>query len=120
MIAGRGYPEIKNLALKMGYGKEGTFHTDASDLRKLASCAGVTFAARKQRFTCWENIRHTSVVAINYKKGEENQYWHWVVFMRENSHSYVLDPNPSVKTERSIDFGRMGRNAKWYLPVVSG
>ena len=32
----------------MGYGKDGIFYTDAGDLRKLASCVGVTFAKTKE------------------------------------------------------------------------
>ena len=116
MIAGCSLPEVGKLALEMGYGKGGTFYTDASELRKLASCVGVAFARRKRKFKSWDEIPQRSVVAINYK--EDSNEWHWVVLVREGKHPYVLDPNP-CRSEGRTDFGRM-KNVKWYLPVVSG
>ena len=118
MIAGCSLSKVRKLALEMGYGKDGTFYTDASDLRKLASCVGVTFARRKRRFRSWDEIPHRSVVAINYK--EDSNEWHWVVFVRQDNHCSVLDPNQSLKSGKRTDFGRMKKNAKWYLSVVSG
>ena len=116
MIAGCSLPEVRKLALEMGYGKGGTFYTDASDLRKLASRVGVTFARRKRKFKNWNEVPHQSVVAINYKK--DSNEWHWVVLVREDNHPHVLDPN-RCRSEWRTDFGRM-KNVKWYLPVVSG
>ena len=118
MIAGCSLSKIEKLAREMGYGNDGAFYTDASDLRKLASCVGVTFARRKRKFRGWGEIPHRSVVAISYKK--DSIEWHWVVLVRRNSHCFVLDPNQSLKSGQRTDFGRMKKNAKWYLPVVSG
>ena len=121
MIAGCSFSKVRKLALEMGYGKDGIFYTDASDLRKLGSRVGITFARRKRKFKCWDTIPHRSVVAINYKEDEkENQYWHWVVLVRGCNLSYVLDPNKSLRSGKRTDFGRMKKNARWYLPVDSG
>ncbi len=118
MVTGCSHSKVKKLALTKGYGKDGTFHTDAGDLRKPAACLGVTLAERKRKFKGWKKIPHKSIVAINYR--EKTDSWHWVVPVRENNHPHVLDPNQRIKSERRIDFRRMGKNSRWYLPVVSG
>ena len=42
-------------------------------------------------------------------------FWHWVVFVREDSGCYVLDSKQALKQHRRTDFGRM--QPKWYLKV---
>ena len=52
-------------------------------------------------------------VAINLK--DDGYSWHWVVFVRGKRSDYVLDPKPTIKANRRIDFSRMNPFA--YLPV---
>ena len=115
MLANVSYKEVRKAAQGLGIGGRGCWYTTTSQLRALAKNCGINIASKKRRtFRKWSALPCAAIVAIN--PSQDRQYWHWVVFISHHDGvAFVLDPNPSVKTRRRQDFGRMRRAG--YLTV---
>lgn len=113
MLSEKSYQKVKSELLESSkFSKKRTFYTDDNDLRKLSSKFGISLG-RLRQFRTWSEIPDKSIVAINYKKNDEDPEWHWVVFRRINNEEFVFDPKKAIKKVKRTDFGRM--KAKWYL-----
>jgi hypothetical protein len=72
-------------------------------------------AGRQTNFTSWQLLPACALLAIKWHRERTGPAWHWVVFVRDESGSYVLDPKKALVTNRRTDFGRM--KPKWFVPV---
>ncbi len=54
-------------------------------------------------------------LAIRWHREKTGPAWHWVVFVRDVSGDYVLDPKRALRTHRRTDFGRM--KPKWFIRI---
>ena len=114
VVTGKSYKDIKEQADELNVVNiDDTLCTDAQDLIKLLSINGVmALDGRKAKY--WENLPDLSIAGINYRKSENK--WHWVVFIRTETDSYVLDPWHKIKTKKRRDFGRMRLRSA--IPIV--
>lgn len=72
-------------------------------------------AGREKDFVSWETLPDRALLAIKWHREKTGPAWHWVVFVREGSDRYVLDPKKALRTNRRTDFGRM--KPKWFIRV---
>ncbi|WP_341678703.1 cysteine peptidase family C39 domain-containing protein [Niveibacterium sp. SC-1] len=113
MLAGRSYQAVKKQAhsvLKTWPRGPRSFYTTKSHLKALLAEYGVRHG-NYRKADSWEKLNaDLAIVAINL---QANDNWHWVVFRRDGSDRYLLDPR--AKSERRIDFWRARIMA--YLPI---
>ena len=116
-IVGLSYPKTKSIANSLGiFAHDENLWSEASHVRKLLSHFGIKTGSREAPFRSWEALPNLAPLAIKWHLKKDRPYWHWVVFVRENGQSYVLDSKKSLHTHRRTDFGRM--KPKWYIPVT--
>ncbi|MFW5450449.1 MAG: hypothetical protein ACKE9I_02520 [Methylophagaceae bacterium] len=115
-IAGVSYNEAKTIANNIGIFAEDTALWSKTDcIRKLLKKLNVTVADHETAFTTWDDLPNCALLAIKWQRVNNVPYWHWVVFVRESEHSYVLDSKKDLKTNNRIDFGRI--KPKWFIAI---
>lgn len=115
MLAGVSYEEVKQVALKnLKFRTKGHFYTGTGQLKELAGYFGLTITGQKRRpWRNWALLPDIAIVSINQQ--ENNRYWHWVVFQRNDGTEAIFDPKKSIKSDRRTDFNRI--KPFGYLPV---
>jgi len=99
MVTGKTYPQAKRFFVEHVFlptdRKPHTRHYQVRRaLRKLR------IATEKRVFRTWRSIESISIVPINRR---QDSGWHWVVFVPNGVHPYILDPAPG-KGRRRYDF----------------
>ena len=67
----------------------------------------------EEKFVSWDALPDCALLAIKWHREKAGVAWHWVVFVRDSSDRYVLDPKKALRTHRRTDFGRM--HPKWFI-----
>jgi len=115
-IAGLSYPKAKAIANSLGiYAHDERLWSKTAHVRKLLKHLGIKSGSREILFRSWEALPDLALLSIKWHLEKGRPYWHWVVFVRDNGRSCVLDPKKSLQTNRRTDFGRM--KPKWYIPI---
>lgn len=115
-IAGLSYPKVKSIANSIGiFVEDKKLWSDTSHVRTLLKHFGIKTASDKKPFRTWEALPNLALLSIKWHFEKDRPVWHWVVFVRENESSYVLDSKRKLRTHRRTDFGRM--KPKWYIPI---
>jgi len=115
-IVGLPYPKAKSIANSLGiFAHDERLWSETVHVRKLLSYFGIKTGSREFPFRSRETLPDLALLSTKWYLEKGRAYWHWVVFVRENGQSYVLDSNKSLRTNRRTDFGRM--KPKWYIPV---
>jgi len=116
-VVGLSYPKMKSIANSLGiYAQDESLWSDASHVRKLLGHFGMKMDSRETPFRSWEALPDLALLSIKWRLEKGRPYWHWVVFVRENGQSYVLDSKKSLRNNIRTDYGRM--KPKWYIPVI--
>lgn len=115
-IAGISYPKAKQLANSLGiYADDTRLWSETRSVRTVLKALGIRTEAKETSFKNWDSLPACALLAIKWHRENGKPYWHWVVFVREESKSYVLDSKKSLVTNVRTDFGRM--KPKWYIRV---
>ena len=115
-LAGRKYAAVKQTAA--GLGIEATdpqLWGDTRHVRRLLSHFGLR-AGKETAFISWATLPPLALLAIKWHRAATGPAWHWVVFVRDATGGYVLDPKRALRTNRRTDFGRM--KPKWFIRVA--
>jgi hypothetical protein len=116
-IAGLSYPKAKLIANSLGiYAEDKTLWSDTSHVRRLLRHFGFTGSPRELAFRSWSALPDLALLSIKWHVEQGRPHWHWVVFVREDGHAYVLDSKKSLRKNHRTDFGRM--KPKWFIPVT--
>ncbi|MBI5024689.1 MAG: hypothetical protein HZC18_06800 [Candidatus Omnitrophica bacterium] len=116
-IVGFSYLKMKSIANSLGvFAHDETLWSNPSHVRKLLRRFGVRAGSREIPFRSWETLPDLALLSIKWHLEKGRPYWHWVVFVRENGRSYVLDSKKRLRSNVRTDFGRM--KPKWYIPVI--
>ncbi len=116
-IVGLPYSEVKSIANSLGiFANDESLWSETAHVRTLLNHFGIRTGSREIPFRSWESLPDTAVLAIKWHLANGRPYWHWVVFVRENGQSCVLDSKKSLRANRRTDFGRM--RPKWYISVM--
>jgi hypothetical protein len=115
-VAGLSYPKTKSIANSLGiYAHDERLWSKTVHVRKLLKHLGIKSGSREIPFRSWEALPDLALLSIKWHLEKGRPYWHWVVFVRDNGRSCVLDPKKNLQTNRRTDFGRM--KPKWYIPL---
>ena len=115
-LTGNAYRAVKQTAASIGIHVSDTalWH-DTAHMRRLLEHFHVRASAQRP-FASWEKLPDCALLAIKWHVEKTGPAWHWVMFVRDESGSYVLDPKKALRTHRRTDFGRM--KPKWFIPVT--
>jgi hypothetical protein len=112
-LTNQSYAAVKKAATALGIAVENPqLWSDPAPMRRLLSRYRLT-ASREKDFVSWETLPDRALLAIKWHREKTGPAWHWVVFAREASGSYVLDSKKALQTHRRTDFGRM--KPKWFI-----
>ncbi len=115
-IAGISYDEAKQIANGLGISAENSaLWSETGYIRKLLSVLNIQVSDKEVPFTDWPSLPNCALLSVKWRLEDGKPYWHWVVFIREGTKSYVLDPKKSLKTNVRTDFWRI--KPKWYIEV---
>jgi hypothetical protein len=116
-IIGLSYPKAKAIANSLGiFAQDKSLWSETSHVRKLLSHFGIRAGSREIPFRSWETLPDLALLSIKWHLENNRPYWHWVVFVRKDGQSYVLDSKKSLRSNLRTDFGRM--KPKWYIPIT--
>ena len=115
-IACVSYNEAKIIANSIGiHAADSALWSKTSHIRRLLKKFQIKTGHDEIPFTTWESLPNCALLSIKWHLEGGKPYWHWVVFVREDGGSYVLDSKKTLKTNTRTDFGRM--KPKWYIEV---
>lgn len=116
-VVGRSYPEVTSIANSLGiFAHDECLWSETAHVRTLLNHFGIRAGSREVPFRSWESLPDIALLAIKWHLENGRPYWHWVVFVRENGQSCVLDSKKGLRKNRRTDFGRM--RPKWYISVT--
>jgi len=117
-LAGIKYPAAKKAATQLGiFAADPALWHATSHVRKLLAHFNLRAGSREENFGSWERLPNQALLAIKWHVEKTGPAWHWVVFIREDSRAYVLDPKKALRTNQRKDFGRM--KPKWFIEIKS-
>lgn len=114
-LAGVPYRQAQRTANRLGiFADDRWLWSETQPVRRLLK--HYRFHARKEiPFVSWSALPDLALLAIKWHREGGRAFWHWVVFVREQGHAYVLDSKRALKTHVRTDFGRM--RPKWSIRV---
>jgi len=115
-ILGKTYQEMRIIANGMGiYAEDKSLWSDTQHVRKMLAKAGVKTSAEEIPFESWRGLPDLALLSIKHHQEDGKNFWHWVVFKREGSRSYVLDSASSLPSNIRTDFNAM--HPKWFIEI---
>lgn len=115
-ILGKTYAEMKAIANAMGiYAEDTSLWSDTHYVRRLLSHAGIKTSADELPFESWETLPNTALLSIKHHQENGNDFWHWVVFKRDQGEAAVLDSASYLPSNIRKDFDDM--QPKWFIAV---
>tara|TARA_Y100001949_G_scaffold175231_1_gene184549 strand:- start:660 stop:1118 length:459 start_codon:yes stop_codon:yes gene_type:complete len=115
-IVGKTYGEMKQIANGMGiYAEDESLWSDTRYVRTLLSRFGVTTSDGEIPFTTWQALPDLALLSIKHHRENGTDFWHWVVFSREEGVECVLDSASYLESNRRTDFDAM--TPKWFIEV---
>ena len=115
-ILGKTYLEIKAIANAMGiYAEDQSLWSDTQYVRQMLSRSGVETSADEIPFEAWDKLPDLALLAIKYHQENGKNFWHWVVFKRDNGQAVVLDSASYLPWNTRNDFDAM--QPKWFIAV---
>jgi hypothetical protein len=116
-IAGLSYRKAKSIANGLGiHAEDKALWSDSAHVRRLLRHFGLAGGSREIPFRSWNALPDLALLSIKWHLEQGRPYWHWVVFVREGGHAYVLDSKKGLRKNRRTDFGRM--KPKWFIAVT--
>ena len=116
-LAGVPYAHAKALAASLGISAlDRKLWSETEYVRRLLAQFGLRASRAIKPFRSWAGLPDCALLAIKWRREQGRPFWHWVVFVRENERSYVVDSNPALKASLRTDFGRM--RPVWFLAVT--
>lgn len=115
-IAGISYKEAMGLAKDLGISAENKeLWSQTNPIRQLLSSLNYNTSSGETPFRNWKSLPDCALLSIKWHLENGKSYWHWVVFIRDDSGEYVLDSSKRLKNNIRTDFGRI--KPKWFITV---
>ncbi|MBI3804122.1 MAG: hypothetical protein HY282_10220 [Nitrospirae bacterium] len=115
-LANRSYAEVKALANRIGiFAEDRRLYSDTHYVRRLLTEYRIRIAEQERPFTSWQTLPDKALLSIRYHVEQGRPFWHWVVFVRENGTSVVLDPAKYLSNHQRTDFDQM--QPKWFIEI---
>lgn len=115
-LAGVSYATAKRVANQMGiFADDIRLWSETTYVRRLLKQYRLRASPSETPFVSWSALPNRALLAIKWHCEGRRSYWHWVVFIRDTHHAYVLDSKQTLRRHVRTDFGRM--KPKWFLAV---
>jgi len=116
-IARLSYTQAKAIAGSLGISaQDERLWSETAHVRRLLEHLGVKAGRFELPFLSWESLPDLAVLSIKWHLEKGQPFWHWVVFVRDDSGARVLDPKKGLRRHSRTDFGRI--KPKWFIPIV--
>jgi len=116
-LAGVSYTAAQLVANQMGiFATDSRLWSETTHVRRLLKHYRHHISSRPTPFASWETLPHRALLAIKWHRVKGQAFWHWVVFVRDSTGTYVLDSKKTLKRHVRKDFWRM--KPKWFLKVM--
>ena len=116
-LAGVSYKAAQRCACELGIvASDERLWSSTAHVRRLLERYGLHAQATETPFVSWSALPARALLAVKWHRDRGRPCWHWVVFVREDGHAYVLDSAARLKRHVRTDFGRM--MPKWFIGVV--
>ncbi|MEO6002978.1 MAG: hypothetical protein ABIZ04_13440 [Opitutus sp.] len=107
------YPAVKKAATELGIAvADPRLWSTTAPMRRLLDHYGLA-NTNPRKFASWALLPTRALLAIKWHEESTGAAWHWVVFARDATGSYVLDSKKSLRSHRRTDFGRI--KPKWFI-----
>lgn len=115
-LTGQNYATVKEAAAELGIAvADAKLWSDTKYIRRLLAHFRLSARKEEEDFVSWSSLPNCALLAIKWHLEKTGPAWHWVVFVRDATSSYVLDPKKALRSNRRVDFGRM--KPKWFIRV---
>ena len=115
-LAGISYAAAKKVAASLGItARDSSLWSDTAHILRLLKKLGIRTSPEEKPFRSWRALPDRALLAVKWHKEKGIPYWHWVVFVRENTGEYVLDSKKGLAKNTRTDFGRI--KPKWFIEV---
>jgi len=116
-MAGVSYSRAKSAANSLGiFASDQKLWSETAHVRKLLHHFGLSASSTELPFHSWDELPNLALLSIKWHLEKGQPFWHWVVFVRENGRTYVLDSRKGLRQQTRTDFGRI--KPKWYIRVA--
>jgi hypothetical protein len=117
-IAGISYKKAKETAKNLGISADNKeLWSQTNPIRQLLDTLNINIDTQEIPFRDWNSLPACALLAINWHLDAGKPYWHWVVFIRDDSGKYVLDSSMRLKNNIRTDFSDI--KPKWYIEVLN-
>ena len=115
-LAHRSYAETKTIANALGiFAEDPKLGSTTDPMRKLLAHLHIKIAKAEKPFYNWKGLPNCALLAIKWRMENGTPSWHWTIFVRDGTNSYVIDPKKSLQKNLRTDFRRM--KPKWFIKV---
>src|SRR4051812_6996492 len=115
-IAGLSYSEARSEARSLGiFADDPNLWPAPSHVRTLLRHFGFHPHPKELGFRSWAQLPDLALLSTKWHVENRKPFWHWVVFVRENGRTFVLDSKKALVRHIRTDFGRI--KPRWYIPV---
>jgi hypothetical protein len=115
-IVGYSYSEMKAVANNLGiFASDTALWSDTQYVRRMLAEKGFQTSTIEVPFSSWDSLPDLALLSIKHHQEGGKDFWHWVVFKRENDQSFVLDSANYLPCNIRTDFNAM--HPKWYIEV---
>ncbi|MDP0498094.1 MAG: hypothetical protein Q7Q73_17970 [Verrucomicrobiota bacterium JB024] len=115
-ILGKSYVEMKAIANGMGIEAEDErLWSDTRYVRRMLSRFGVETSDNELPFESWDSLPDCALLAIKHHREGGRDFWHWVVFRRQDGRVAVLDSAAYLPKNVRTDFESM--QPTWFIAV---
>jgi len=91
--------------------------SDTQYVRKLLVAYDVKTSNEEIPFESWEALPDLALLSIKHYEEDGKNFWHWVVFHRENGKARILDSASYLSSNIRTDFDEM--RPEWFIEVFS-
>ena len=107
---------MKEVANSMGiFAEDESLWSDTQYVRNMLSQFGVKTSKLETPFESWDKLPNLALLAIKHHQENGKNFWHWVVFKRQQGNAFVLDSASYLKPNLRTDFNEM--SPKWFIGV---
>ena len=116
-LAGVSYTAAQLVANRIGISvTDSRLWSETLYVRRLLSHYRLRASSSPTSFVSWDALPNRALLAIKWHRVKGRAFWHWVVFVRDSTGTYVLDSNRNLTCHVRKDFWRM--KPKWFVEVT--
>ena len=117
MLADRTYDEITEIAAHLNiHAGDKELYGTTEPIRRLLFKLDIPVAPTEKPFDNWNRLPDRALLATKWHLEQGKPFWHWVVFVRDDTGPAVLDPAAFLKMNRRKDIAAI--KPKWFIEIL--